>query len=107
MVYNVVMVSDICQHESAIYIYIYPPSCASLPPTLPSHLPLHLTPLGLTEHWARLPMLYNSFPQAIYFTQDGVYVNVISLFKKYLIFNWLKIALQFCVDFCHTTTHQS
>ena len=35
MLYNIVLVSTICQHESAIgiYIYIYIPSLLNLPPT--------------------------------------------------------------------------
>ena len=53
------------------YAYIYPSSLKT-----PSHsnpiLSLYITP----EHQADLPVLYNMFPLAIYFTHGGVYMCI-------------------------------
>ena len=50
--------------------YIYVPCLLSLPPTLPISL-LWV----ITEHWAELPVLYSSFPRAIYFMHSNVYIG--------------------------------
>ena len=58
------------------YAYIYPSSLKT-----PSHsnpIPsLYITP----EHQADLPVLYNMFPLAIYFTHGGVYMYTIPISK--------------------------
>ena len=55
------LVSAVQQCGSAVCIHVSPPSWASLP----------LTPIPpswvITEHWAKLPVLYSSFPQAVCF----------------------------------------
>ena len=38
MFYNIVLVSAIDQHESAIGVHMAPPSWNSLPPPTPSHI---------------------------------------------------------------------
>ena len=53
-----------------IYVYIYPPSGASIPPPI---LPLQ----GITKHQAELPVSYSSFPLVIYFKYDRVYLSMI------------------------------
>ena len=60
MLYNVVFISAAQHRDSAICIHVTPPS--EPPSTSP-----HPTPLG--HHRAKLPVLYSSFPLAIYFTQ--------------------------------------
>ena len=55
------------QHESVIIIWITLPS--SVPP-----LPVS-TPLGSQECQAGLPVLQSSFPLAIYFTHDSIYMG--------------------------------
>ena len=62
LVYNIVLVSAVQQHESALSVHISPPSWASLLPPLPI-LPLE----AITGHWTELPLkaaLYSSFPLA-------------------------------------------
>ena len=74
LLYNIVLVSAIQQYKSAriihiyiyIYIYIYP----SLHPPIP---PLQV----ITAHQAGLPVFYSSFPLAIYFTHDNVYMSML------------------------------
>ena len=56
--YNVVLVSAIHQHESAIGMHVSLPPWTSLPPHIP---PL----LVVTEHQTELPVLYSNFPLAI------------------------------------------
>ena len=67
------------------YAYIYPSSLKT-----PSHsnpIPsLYITP----EHQADLPVLYNMFPLAIYFTHDGVYIYI------YIIYIYINPNLQIC-----------
>ena len=71
MLYQVALASAIQQRELAISVYIYP-----LPLEPPSHLPM--PPLWIvTEHWAELPVLYGSFPLAIYFTYGNAHVSVL------------------------------
>ena len=54
------------------YIPISPPSCISLPPTLP------IPPLEVvTEHQADLPVLCSCFPLAISFTFGSVYMSML------------------------------
>ena len=54
------------------YIPISPPSCVSLPPTLP------IPPLQvITKHQADLPVLCGCFPLAIYFTFGSVYMSML------------------------------
>ena len=68
MLYNIVLVSAIHQHESDIGIHMPPPSSTSLPPPTPSP-PLQV----VTEPWFEFPESYSKFPLAIYFTYGGVY----------------------------------
>ena len=72
LIYNIVLVSAVQQHESALISskYTHIPSLLSLPPTSPSHS----TPKVIKEHWAELPVLNSSFPLASYFTHDSVYM---------------------------------
>ena len=49
--------------------------CTYPPPSWISHLPLHSTPLG--HHQLELPVLYNTFPRAICFTHDSVYMSIL------------------------------
>ena len=65
------VVSAIHHHESAISIHMSPPSL-TLPPT-PTTSPLCVVP----EHRAELPVLYSSFPLALYFTHGNVYISVL------------------------------
>ena len=67
--YNVVLVSTVQQSESATHIYISP-SLPSLPPTYPSPHQV------ITEHWAEPPVLYSSFPLAVF--HMVVYIHVIA-----------------------------
>ena len=55
--------------KSTMSIHISPASWASFPPTL--HLRV------ITEHQAELPVLYSSFPLAICFIYDSVYMSVL------------------------------
>ena len=70
MLYNALLVSAV-QLKSVIATYISLPLWASFPLHQP---PAHSTPLVVTECWARLPVLYSSFPLAIYFTHGNVYI---------------------------------
>ena len=58
MLYKVVLVSAVQQHESAIGIRII--SFLNLPPGP------RPTPLDVTEHWAEIPVWYGDFLLAIY-----------------------------------------
>ena len=70
MLYNVVLVSAIQKHESAM-VYTYP-----LPLESPSHLPLHPPLEVVVERQAELPAaLYRNFPSAIYFTHGNMYFS--------------------------------
>ena len=64
------LISAVQQCGSALCIHIPPPLWASLP----------LTPIPpcwvITEHWAQLPVVYSSFPQAICFIQGSVYMSM-------------------------------
>ena len=60
-------VSFCCTKSS--YVYAYIPSLLSTPP-------LRIPAIRfITEHQAELPVLYSSFPLALYLTHGGVYVN--------------------------------
>ena len=61
--YNIVLVSAIPQHESAISICMYPPFWISLPPPSPSY-PYRLSQSPGLE----LPASRSKFPPPIYFT---------------------------------------
>ena len=52
------------------YMYISPSSWTSLPTPIP---PISV----ITEHQAELPVLYNCFPLATYFTYVSVYISVL------------------------------
>ena len=67
MLYNVVLVSAVQEHESVICIHLALPSTASLP--TPTH------PFILTDPGAELPVLYSSFLPATYFTWGSVYMS--------------------------------
>ena len=62
-------VTSALQSLNQLWVYIYP-----LPLEPPSHPP-SISPLRvITEHQAELPVLYSSFPLAICFTHDSVYM---------------------------------
>ena len=68
-----VLVSAGHQHESAIYMYTQIPSVLSLPPT---HCPV--SPLKIiAEHQAELPVPHSSFPLAICFTYNSIYMSML------------------------------
>ena len=70
MLYNVVLVSAIYQHESTICIHMPCTSWTSLPlPTFP--------PKVVTEYGLELPASYSKFPLAIYFTHGNVRFHAI------------------------------
>ena len=69
LLYKVVLVPAV-RWVNQLYVYIH--TFPLGPPTYP------LTPPPLqviTEHWAELPVLYSSFPLAIYLAHGSVYVN--------------------------------
>ena len=69
MLYNVVLVSPVQQQESAICIHISPPSWTTR--AILDYLQV------IRQHWAGLPVLWSSFPHAIYFTHSSVHMSVI------------------------------
>ena len=72
MLYNIVSVSAIHQHESALGIHESSPSWTSLP--LPT--PFHLSRLSQNIR-SELRVSYSKFPMAIYFTSGNVYASMI------------------------------
>ena len=72
MLYNVVLVPAIHQHESAIGIHMCPPSYTSLPPPSLSH-PSRLSQSTGVE----LPAPYSKFPLAVCFTHGNAYVSML------------------------------
>ena len=62
----------ITQSESCRYVYLHP-----LPPEPPSHLSPHPTLSIEAERRVRLPVLYSTFPLAIYFIHDRVYMSML------------------------------
>ena len=66
-----------------LYVYTYP-SLLSLPPTL------HLSLSVITEPQAELPVLYRSFPLAVWLTHSHVYIGVflVARMVKYLPAMW-------------------
>ena len=69
-----VSVSAVQQCGSAICIHMLPPSWSSLPSS-PRISPFYV----ITEQWVELLVLHSSFPLAIYFTRDSVYMSSYSL----------------------------
>ena len=70
ILYNIMLVSAVQQHESVISIHISPPSRAFLPLPIP---PLQV----VTEYQAKFPLLYSNFPLTVYFTHGSVYMSVL------------------------------
>ena len=68
---NVVFISAIQQHKSAIFLYIYP--FLLEPPSLTPILPLWV----ITEHQTGLPVLYSSFFLTIHFTHNSVHMLIL------------------------------
>ena len=64
------LVSPLQESESAKCVHISPPSWASLHPP-------HLTRLGHLRALSWAPVLYSSFPLAIYFTHGSVYMSIL------------------------------
>ena len=62
MLYNVLLVSDVHQHESVPGIHV--PALLNLPPTSHPIPPLWV----VTKPQVELPVLHSNFPLAIYFT---------------------------------------
>ena len=73
MLYTVVLVSAVEQSESAICIHISPYPLPLEPSSHTSIPPLKV----ITEHQAEHPVLYSSFPLAIYLTHRSAYVSVL------------------------------
>ena len=71
MFYNIVLVSAIHQHDSAIHRYTCVPSFLNLPPTTS-----HLSRLSQNAGFELLAS-YNKFPLAVCFTYGNVYVSVL------------------------------
>ena len=69
--YNIVMVSTIHQHESAMGIPMSPPSLTSLPPPFSSHPSRRSWNTGFG-----FPVSYNKFLLTIYFTDGNVCVGL-------------------------------
>ena len=94
MLYNVVLVSAIQHCESAINIYIFPPSWTSLPSPNPI-LPLW----AVTKHEVELLVLHSNCPLAICFTHGNVYIsmNFLSLSHPLL--------AQLCPQVCSLCLH--
>ena len=71
MLYNVLLVSDVHQHESVPGIHV--PALLGLPPT-----PHPIPPLwAVTERQVELPELHSSFPLAVYFTYARVHAKLL------------------------------
>ena len=72
MLFNIVLASAICQHESAIGIHMSPPSWTSLTPPTPSH------PTGFSQSTGfELPESYNKFLLVIYFAYGNTHVSML------------------------------
>ena len=72
MLFNIVLASAICQHESAIGIHMTPPPWTSLTPPTPFH------PTGLSQSTGfELPESYNKFLLIIYFAYGNIYVSML------------------------------
>ena len=72
MLYNIVLVSAMYQHELAIGIRMSPPFGASLPPPTPSHL----SRLSQSTRF-ELPASQNKLPLAVCFTHGHVCVSML------------------------------
>ena len=72
LLYNIVLVSAIHQHESATGVHISPPSWTSLPP--PS--PFCCSSLSQSTRF-ELPVSYSKFPLAMCFIHGHVYVSML------------------------------
>ena len=77
--YNIVLISAIQQCESAISMCVCVCVCVCvcmypLPLEPPSHTP---SSHCFRERWVELPVLYSSFPFAIYCIQGGVYMSML------------------------------
>ena len=70
MLYNVVLVFTIQQHESAVSIHVPPPLG---PPSRRPIPPLQV----ITEPQAELPGLHSGFPSAVYVTRGSVYISAL------------------------------
>ena len=68
--YTVVSLS-VYSHMNQLYVYIY--TLLLQPASHPT--PPHSTPCVVTEHQAELPVLYSSFPLAIYFMHGCLYMS--------------------------------
>ena len=78
MRFNIVLVSPIYQHESAIG------DICPLPPEISSHLPPHPTPSRLSQSTRfEPPVSYNKFPLAICFTYGNDMFQCYSLNLSY------------------------
>ena len=71
MLYNIVLVSAIQHHGSALSIYV--PSLLKLLPTPKPILPL----LVVIEYWVEHSVLCSFFPPAFCFTYGNVYVSMV------------------------------
>ena len=81
-VHNIVLISAICQHESATGTHMPPSSGTSFPP------PTSLHPLVVTEHRFELPASYGKFPLATCVTYGSVYVSVLQALIQILPGQW-------------------
>ena len=81
MLYSVVLVSAIYQHESAIGIHLSPLSWASLLPTTPSPVP---PPQAVTERQVELFVLHSNFLSNI--TLNKLHFRILETSIWFLIF---------------------
>ena len=92
LLYNIVFVSVIHQHESAIGILLSPPSTTSLP------LSPHLTPVVVTEDWFALPESCREFPLAGCFMYGNAYVSMLPLSHLLLPLLCPQLVLYVCIS---------
>ena len=72
--YNISLIFDVQQSESAICVHICHPCWTPLP--IPA--PFQWRPIYVfREHWAELPLLYCKFPLAICITYGTVYMSIV------------------------------
>ena len=97
MIYNIVLVSAMIQHESATGVHMSPPSRASLPP------PTTSPPLGGRRAQSELPALCRGLPLAPCFNPSQVCMSVpISHFmSRHLPYpHVLSLCLHLCLYSC-------
>ena len=74
--YNIVLVPEIHQHESAIGMHMSPPSWPSFPP--------HSRPPDCHRAAGWAPCVIRSFPLATYFIYGNVYISISVLLSQFV-----------------------